>query len=290
MFAIPFALLLAAAGSAQATIKVQSTVAPAALPEPGGTFSYGVKIINNGAGPVTITSLVDSIYGNLSTQGTCTNAIGSVIAGFGSYSCSYSGPFTGNANSSQTNVVSAVAGGFNDDDFSVATISDLQPSLTVTNTPSPAFLPAPGGSFTWTVAIKNTSPIDPEQITMLTDNVYGNLDVAAPGNTCTTALGTVLAPGATYTCTHVRSFNGSDGATQTNTTTATVQDDEANSASFAAPATIRIGIPPVAPGPTGSVPTTTVAPALTAAVPAKKCKKGQRLRRGRCVRRKKKKK
>jgi len=57
-------------------IQVQKVATPASLPEPGGDFVYSVTVTNTGDVPLTLVSLTDDVYGNLTTQGTCTNANG----------------------------------------------------------------------------------------------------------------------------------------------------------------------------------------------------------------------
>ena len=53
------------------TITVDKTADPTTLPEPGGTFTFKVKVTNTSIEKVTITSLTDDIYGNLNGKGTC---------------------------------------------------------------------------------------------------------------------------------------------------------------------------------------------------------------------------
>ncbi|MCA1683650.1 MAG: hypothetical protein LC708_00745, partial [Actinobacteria bacterium] len=90
-------------------------------------------------------------------------------------------------------------------------------SVQVEKTATPASLPEPGGNVTYTVAVTNTGA-GSLLITSLTDDIYGNL-AARPGSTCTTAIGTLLVPGATYTCTFTAPFTGRPGASQTDVVT-----------------------------------------------------------------------
>ncbi|CAN5197253.1 hypothetical protein BH18ACT4_BH18ACT4_12470 [soil metagenome] len=61
-------------------IDVVKTADPLELPEPGGLFTFDVVVTNNSVEPVTITSLTDNVYGDIATQGTCTTAVGTVLA------------------------------------------------------------------------------------------------------------------------------------------------------------------------------------------------------------------
>ena len=76
-------------------------------------------------------------------------------------------------------------------------------------------------------------------ITSLTDNVYGDL-TTRPNSTCTTAIGTVLQPGGTYTCQFTAPFTGGPGATQTDTVTARAVDQFGNQAQASANATVAL--------------------------------------------------
>jgi len=99
------------------TVLLDKTAAPLSLPEPGGTFTFNVKVTNTSAEPVTITELTDDVYGDISTKGTCTTAIGTVLdpdpdgAGpllGGVYSCSFPGEFTSGVDDEQTDVITVI--------------------------------------------------------------------------------------------------------------------------------------------------------------------------------------
>src|ERR687896_2162813 len=88
---------------------------------------------------------------------------------------------------------------------------------------TPASRQEPGGDFTFSVVVTNTSPI-PLTITSLTDNVYADLfDPANPeisNNTCGALEGVVLDPGeSTAPCTFVGEFTGQAGDSQTDIVT-----------------------------------------------------------------------
>src|SRR5207245_1252832 len=83
-------------------ISVDKTAAPLSLTAPGGTFTFSVTVTNPSPVSLTLTSLVDNIYGDLNGKGTC--ATGGRIAALGSYTCSFPGSFTGSGGASQTDV------------------------------------------------------------------------------------------------------------------------------------------------------------------------------------------
>ncbi|MEW6153393.1 MAG: hypothetical protein AB1673_05295 [Actinomycetota bacterium] len=227
-------------------IVVTKDADPSSLPEPGGTFTFSVLVVNNSIEDVTITSITDDIYGNLNGQGTC--ATGAVLASGESYSCEFEGDFFGNAGDSQTDVVTVTAvdddgSEVSDSDDATVTITDVLPTIDVDKTASPISRPEPGGPFTYTVVVTNTS-IEAVTITSLTDDVYGDVTTRSD-STCTDAIGTVLAPGASYTCQFVATFTGDAGASLTDTVTAVAVDDDGSSVTASDDATVFItDVPP----------------------------------------------
>jgi len=124
------------------------------------------------------------------------------------------------------------------------------PVIGVTKAASPASLPAPGGTFTFTVTVSNPSAVDAVKITSLLDNIYGDLATRA-GSTCGGLIGTTLAPGATSpACSFTGTFTGTSGQSQTDIVTVTGIDSNG----FAAPpatarATVMLTPPVTPPGP-----------------------------------------
>jgi len=233
-------------------ITVIKDASPLTRPEPGGTFTFTVRVRNDSpAESVTITTLNDDIYGNLATRpgSTCGALIGTVLApGATSAPCTFTGPFNGNAGATQTDIVTATAV---DDDGQTATdtddaivgITDVLPTVRVVKTANPTTMPAPGGTFTFSAVVTNTSA-EPITITALNDDIYGNL-ATIPGSTCGARIGTTLAPGASSpVCTFPGNFTGAAGATQTDVVTVTAADDEGNVVTDADDATVTLTVAP----------------------------------------------
>jgi hypothetical protein len=100
-------------------------------------------------------------------------------------------------------------------------LTPVGPQIAVSKVASPLSLPAPGGTFKFTVVVSNPSTLEPVTITSLVDNIYGNLATRA-GSTCGSLIGVVLAPGASSApCTFTGPFSGKSGATETDIVTAT---------------------------------------------------------------------
>lgn len=208
---------------------VLKSATPLSRPEPGGIFTFELDVANTSGATLTITAITDDVYGNVATQGTCRDSVGTVLAAGDRYECTFPGGLNGNAGASQTDVitVSAVdADGVvvTDDDDAVITLTDVPPTVSVDKSVLPATRVAPGGRFTYTVVVTNTSD-EAVVVTGLRDDLYGDLTSLA-GSSCASAIGTTLAPDAQLTCAFAEDFTGSIGATQTDVVTVTVVDDD----------------------------------------------------------------
>ena len=210
------------------TLTVTKTPGVASIDEPGGNVTFTLTVENTSSEPVTLNALTDSVFGNLNGQGTC--ATGGSIAAGATYSCSFSGAVSGNAGETHTNTTSATV---SDDEGNTAPandsaevlITDVLPTLVVTKSAGVASIPEPGGDVTFTVEVQNTSP-EGATLDSLADDVF--LDLNGQGS-C--AAGGTIAAGATYTCSFTGAVSGNAGDTHTNATTASISDDEGNSAS-----------------------------------------------------------
>jgi uncharacterized repeat protein (TIGR01451 family) len=241
------------------TIAVVKTAQPPTKPEPGGDFTFGVTVTNTSFKVLTLTSLVDDVYGDLNGRGTCQTG-GTLAPNGGTYSCSFVGAFTGFGGDSQTDTVTATGVDNRGNEVSAqaqATVSltSVPPTVTVVKTPDPTTRPAPGGDFTFNVAVTNTT-FEPLTVTSLVDNVYGDLNGKG---SC--KIGAVIQPGASYTCSFTGTFTGKGGDSQTDTVTVTAVNSRGQTATATAQATVSltpVATPPspvvVLPGQVVSVP------------------------------------
>ncbi|MEZ5144236.1 MAG: DUF11 domain-containing protein [Acidimicrobiales bacterium] len=227
------------------TIVVTKSADPASVAEPGGSVSFPVTVKNTSFEPVTITSLTDAVDGgaafSIATPATApvtatTCAVGAVIAPGATYSCSFSLDVSGNAGDVVKDVVSATA--VDNDGTSVTasddaqvTVTDVPPTIEVTKDDGGVSVEAPGAPVEYTVGIKNTS-FEKVTVTEITESVDGGtpFSVTAPATdpvTATTcAIGTVIEPGATYTCTFTVLVSGKGGEVVTDEVKASVVDDD----------------------------------------------------------------
>ena len=127
-------------------ITTTKSAAPPSLQEPGGTFTFSWSVTNNGPEAVTVTSIVDDVYGDLNGKGTC--AVGARLApNGGTYSCIFTGSFFGNAAATQTDAITTTG---RDDrgqtvvskSSATVTITNVPPSIQITKTPDPTSRPA----------------------------------------------------------------------------------------------------------------------------------------------------
>ncbi|MBN1640071.1 MAG: hypothetical protein JXA09_02455, partial [Anaerolineae bacterium] len=163
-------------------ITVTKTADPTSVPEPGGSVLFIVEVVNNSASDAILDSLIDDVYGDLSTQGTCGAIIGqTLLANAGNtLSCSFTGTVSGNAGEIHTDTVTATAsnaaGSATDSDSADVTITDVPSAIEVLKTADPTAVDEPGGDVTFTVVVNNLSAVDTVTITSLIDTVYGDLN------------------------------------------------------------------------------------------------------------------
>jgi len=226
-------------------MSIHKTAVPASLPEPGGTVSYDVTIVNNSGAtdPLTVTSLVDDLYGDLDGLGSC--ALPMTLQPGEVRTCSFDEQVTDVAGQTIADVVTATAA---DDEgepvsataqASVSLVPGTDPivgQIDVTTFAAPPAVLEPGGVVTVTVLIVNVSRASVE-ITSLVDDHAGNL--AGQGN-C--ALPQTLRPGAggIYLCQYQTTVLGAGGDSQLSTVTAAGTDESGNPVSGSDPAVVTI--------------------------------------------------
>jgi hypothetical protein len=221
----------------QSAISVTKTADPTLVPEPGGDVTFTVDICNDGvfSDPVTIDSLMDTVHGDLNGQGDC--SVPQTILPGDCYTCSFTEYVAGNAGHIETDVVTASGvdddgSSVSDDDDATVTVTDVPLTVTLNKTANPTSVPEPGGVFTFTLNITNTSD---EQviITDLTDD--NTLSVE-----CLALIGTTIPAGGWTSCAYT--ITHTDAGSYDNTAYVTVQDNEGNSATASDDATVTVVI------------------------------------------------
>ncbi len=212
-------------------IVVTKTADPTTVDEPGADVSYTVTVTNNSVETVWLTSLIDDKFGDLDGQGDCV-ADGTVkIEVDDTYTCTFVGQVAGDAGDTHENTVIATVVDNDENEASnfadaTVTIQDVLPTITVVKDATPGSV-GPGGSATFTVNVTNDSP-ESVWLTSLIDDIHGDLD--GQGNCVADGTGVILA-GATYTCSFSAVIVAAAGSSETDTVTATVMDNEENTAS-----------------------------------------------------------
>ncbi|NOU50207.1 hypothetical protein HG263_06580 [Pseudoalteromonas sp. JBTF-M23] len=230
------------------SISLDKTANPTSMLEPGGLVTFSVVINNTSpasSDPVTITSLVDNIHGNLNGQGDC--VIPQLINVGASYSCSFQVNVVGNAGDSETDTITAL--GADDEgnpvsasDSATVAILNAPSSIEVIKTASPLVIDEPGGSVTYTYTINNTSSVDAVTIDVADDDKLGSINGQG---SC--QLPQVITPSGSYTCTITTYVAGNGNTSVTNVVSVSGLDDDGEVVSGFDDATVNIqNTPPAA--------------------------------------------
>ncbi|MCO5318531.1 MAG: VWA domain-containing protein [Microthrixaceae bacterium] len=218
------------------SVLVSKEASVSEVAEPGADVEFTFVVSNTSVEDVTVTSLVDSVFGDLTAE--C-GVSGVVLAPGGSAECTVSRFVGGNAGDVHENTVVVTAV---DDEGNVATddaeedvdVADALPSIEVTKDDGDASVSAPGGVVGYTVRIVNTSA-EAVKVKSISDSVDGGgpIDVTvveAPVTASTCELGTEIAAGGTYECSFEIVVEGDGSSAVFDVVTATVTDDEENEA------------------------------------------------------------
>jgi len=250
-----------------ATIEVTKTaLAPATVPETGGSQSYSVVVKNLAqVASVTLDSLTDDKYGSITTvhaagggflavtATTCvpdanpaTCQVGGAIAAGQTCSCTFTGTVPpGDTGGTLTDVVTACGTdsfghtGLCDTDDAVVTYTDVQEPPTLSKTATAAACQV---DVTYAVVVTNTSAQDTLTLNSLNDDVYGSITSphAAGGGfgqvvstTCGQAAGAgtlpaLIAASGNYTCSFVGRITSCNTTVKDTVTGAATDDDGAS--------------------------------------------------------------
>lgn len=237
-----------------AELQVVKTANPTSVDEPGGNVTFNVAVTNIGIDPnndVTLDDpggLTDSIYGDITNAGeanivSTTCSVPQIITPGGTYTCSFVANVTGNGGDSETDIVTA--SGVDDNgtpisgsDDATVDIVDVLPAISVVKTANPtSVLEGAGQSVTFSVVVDNDSVADPLTLTSLVDDIHGDLNGQGDCSVPQT-----IALGGSYSCSFSAVVDGPAFSSETDTVTATGQDDEtpANEVSDTDSATVTI--------------------------------------------------
>jgi len=236
-----------------ATLAVQKDVSPDEVPETGGTVTYTVQVTNQAKYvSVTITTLVDSEYGNIAdpnnasiTDNTCPGLVGDVLAPLGTTNCSFKAFVSGDSGatipdtvevcSTQQGTGAKVCG----EDGALVSITDVRSTPTLTKAAKSAACTV---DVNYQVVVSNNSAIDTLTVNSLTDDKFGDI-TQVQGNvvstTCTN--GSTIATSGNYTCSFVgRIDSDTCDINHVDTVTGGVTDDDGVTSSPSDSATVTI--------------------------------------------------
>lgn len=227
------------------------------------TFSVVFTNTSASSDPLTISSLIDVPYGDVTTVGgsikSTTCSVSQTVPSGGTYSCSFVVSVGSGLNSgdSKTDIVTATA---TDDEGNQVTPSDSA-TVTITDVPSdvafdksvsPTTVKEPGGQVEYTLKVTNKSAADAFLVTSLTDDIFGDVTTAHDqilSTNCSVPQPLTRAGGATpsYTCKFTAYVAGNAFATHVNTAEMKGADDDGNPFDLFSSATVNfLNQPPAA--------------------------------------------
>jgi Flp pilus assembly protein TadG len=180
--------------SAAAVVK---TANPASVPESGANVTFSILINNTGEQDVTLTSLVDDVFGNLNGQGDC--ATGGTIPVGGSYPCSFtvflsSPTLADHVDKVTATLEDAYLGTVTPFDTALVTFTDEEGTISIAKTANPTSVPETGGNVTFGFTVQNTGLVS-VTLGSLTDSTLGDLNGKG---SCVT--GGIVPAGGSYSC------------------------------------------------------------------------------------------
>jgi uncharacterized repeat protein (TIGR01451 family) len=217
-------------------IDVSKTGSVASLPETGGSVTFTIVVTNNAVEGFTLNSLVDDKFGDLNGVGTC--VVPQTIAAAGQYTCNFTKSLASDSLVSHTNTVTASGqdpegNQASKSDSETITFTDVLPDISLTKVANPTAARWTGDYIDYTFRITNNGA---ETVTV-TSFVDDKIALSAQ---CLALIGATIAPGLYVECaTNDYYLTGIPGGSFVNTANAIAQDNEANSDSATASATVN---------------------------------------------------
>ena len=213
-------------------IRVSKVSNPTSVPETGGVVTFTIEVFNNAVETANLTSLIDTVYGDLNGQGDCVTPQ-ELAALVGSYRCQFSKIVSGDAASpDHTNIVTARAEDADgnvaeDEDTNTIALLDVLPDIAVIKSADPAPVPETGSDVIFSIQVTNQSQ-EAGILTALQDTIFGDLNGKGSCSVPQT-LAAAGAAGDTYRCSFIE-FIAADFGTpdHVNVVTAIGEDDDGN--------------------------------------------------------------
>jgi uncharacterized repeat protein (TIGR01451 family) len=217
-------------------ITVTKEASQVSIPESGANVTFTISVKNDSVENFSLTSLADDKFGNLNGVGTC--SVPQSIAAGSTYTCAFTKLLSSEVLVPHVNVVTGSGVDLeqnpaSDSDEASVSFTDVLPDISLTKVANPTAVKWTGDLVDYTFTVTNSGP-ETLTITSIIDN---NLALSSG---CLALIGQVLAPGAVRTCTVLDVLvSGVAGGSFTNTATVAGVDNEANSDSATATATVN---------------------------------------------------
>jgi uncharacterized repeat protein (TIGR01451 family) len=230
-----------------ANLLINKSADPTSLPEPGGLVTFTVDIQNTASTTLTLTTLDDAPFGNITQIGgaivATTCAVPQRLTPAGNqqgfrYTCNFTIQLTGEPGDYRDTVTATLQDRHGNQiqiaDDAIVTITDQLPTVDLAKAVSLASRLEPGGAFVYTLTVTNTA-VEPVTIASLSDSQAGQ---AVDFSQCTALVGQSLLPNQSRSCQYT--VNHTDAGTHPNTATVVVSDNEGNQATDSALADITV--------------------------------------------------
>lgn len=217
-------------------ISVAKDANKSSVPESGGDVTFTVSVTNDAVESFTLNSLVDDKFGDLNGIGTC--AVPQTIFAGGTYSCTFTKLVKGEFQVPHVNTVTATGvdpegHSASDSDDASVDFTDVLPDISLTKVANPTAAKWTGDFVDYSFTITNVGP-ETLTVTAFSDDRY------TLSSECLALITQVLAPGGSVSCVMVDvPVSGVAGGSLTNTATVTGVDNELNSDSATASATVN---------------------------------------------------
>ena len=230
-------------------ISISKAALPSVIPETGAAVDFRIRMINNSPEAATLTTLNDSVFGDLHRMGNCI-ADGTIVLagdtpttpeGDNEYTCTFTQQISGDyGGASHVNTATATVqddegNSKSESDGASVIFTDTLPSISAVQQASPPKIPETGGDVTFSIEVTNNTA-EEIAIDSLVDSIYG--DLRQQGE-CTADEDTLIPGNGLYTCRFTRFVSGEfNGPPHQNTIIVQARDDEENLAEENATATV----------------------------------------------------
>lgn len=233
-------------------LAAELTPQPNTVPEPGGTVTFHVNLVNTGSVALTLTGLTTNQYGNVLDAGngsldpahnTCLPqvALPTIQPYGGAYTCSFQAQVTGQP--SDFSVILTATARDQSGQTATATksatvrITNVPAAIKLSATADPPFIHPPSQTVTFRVRVDNTGEVDAVTVTQLRDQFLGSLDGVG---TCDIPV--TIDPGFSYQCSFSAVVSGQIGDQRARTITATARDDDLIPNTITANTTVTVNV------------------------------------------------